>query len=172
MISLAQSLLPEFDYEMANTRRTLERVPDDKLDFTPHEKSKSMIWLANHIATIPEWVPFIIDCDALDLAAIPPSPPLPASREQLLAVFDAAVSAARQKLAGASDEHLLKPWRLHMGEHDVMNTPRAVVYRSVIMNHLIHHRGQLTVFFRLNNVPLPALYGPSADERPDLAAAK
>jgi len=166
MMSMAQAFLPEFDYEMANTRRTLERVPEDKLDFTPHEKSKSLIWLANHIATIPEWAPLIIDCDAIDLAAMPPRPPLPATREQLLGVFDAAARRAREKLAGASDERLLKPWRLHMGEREIINMPRAAVYRSMVMNHLIHHRGQLTVFFRLNNVPLPALYGPSADEQP------
>lgn len=165
MINLAQAFLPEFDHEMANTRRMLERVPNDKLEYTPHPKSKSMAWLANHVATIPEWVPFVIDCDSLDLAAVPPRPPLPTSREQLLSIFDAAVAAAREKLSGASDERLLAPWRLTMGEQVILELPRASVYRTVIMNHLIHHRAQLTIFFRLNDVPLPALYGPSADEQ-------
>ncbi|MGE5486626.1 MAG: DinB family protein [bacterium] len=165
MLTLSQVYLPEFDQEMANTRRVLERVPDDKLDYTPHPKSKPMAWLANHVATIPEWVPYVIDCDSLDLAAMPPRPSLPSSREQLLAAFDAAVAVAREKLSGASDEHLLAPWRLKMGENVIFEMPRASVYRTVVLNHLIHHRGQLTIFFRLNDVPLPALYGPSADEQ-------
>jgi len=165
---LSEALLPEFDHEMANTRTTLERVPEDRLSWKPHEKSGTMGWLATHLANLPSWVNFTLDNDSLDLAppgAAPAGPMPPAnSRKELLEMFDKNVSAARKALAGASDPHLAKPWSLLKGGKTILSMPRIAVLRGFVMNHTIHHRAQLGVYLRLNNVPVPALYGPSADE--------
>jgi uncharacterized damage-inducible protein DinB len=166
-MALSEALLPEFDQEMANTRRSLERVPEDKFGWKPHEKSGTMIWLASHLANIPEWAVYTINQDALDMAPkgvrLSPPPELK-SREELLATFDKNVSAARAAIAGASDAHLFKNWSLLMNEQPVLTMPRIACLRSWVMNHSIHHRAQLGVYLRLNNVPVPAIYGPSADE--------
>jgi uncharacterized damage-inducible protein DinB len=162
-MGLSQSLLPEFDQEMANTRKTLERVPEDKLGWKPHEKSGTMGWLANHLATIPRLAVFAIEQDSINIATVPR--PTPAnSRKELLEAFDKHAAAARSAIAGASDERLLKPWSLFFGERMVFTLPRIAVLRSIVMNHSIHHRAQLGVYLRLNNIPVPAIYGPSADE--------
>ncbi|HZS07863.1 MAG TPA: DinB family protein [Blastocatellia bacterium] len=166
-MALSQSILPEFDQEMANTRRTLERVPEDKFDWKPHEKSTAMGGLATHLANLPSWVVYAIERDSLDIAP-PGEPPLrlpPAnSRNEILEAFDRNIAAARAAIAGASDEHLLKPWSLLSGGRTVLTLPRIAVLRSFVMNHTIHHRAQLGVYLRLNDVPVPSLYGPSADE--------
>lgn len=166
-MAIAEGLLPEFDIEASNTRKILERVPEDKFDWKPHEKSMSMIQLASHLANILTWTKYTINQDSLDIAPVgaPPFTLEPAkSRQELLDTFDQNRVAARVAIAGAADEHLLKPWALLAGGNTMFTMPRIAVLRTSVMNHSIHHRAQLGVFLRLNNVPLPALYGPSADE--------
>lgn len=165
---LNATLLPEFDHEWANTRKTLERVPDDKFGWKPHEKSWAMGGLATHLANILTWANYTLDKDSLDLAppgqpAVGPAPAAK-SRADLLATFDKNLAAARAAIAGASDEHLMEPWSLLKGGKTVITLPRIAVLRSFVMNHSIHHRAQLGVYLRLNNLPVPSVYGPSADE--------
>jgi uncharacterized damage-inducible protein DinB len=166
-MSISSALLPEFDQEMASARRTLERAPLDKSDWRPHPKSMALGRLSSHVAEIPGWALHAIATDELDLAppgAPPFKPRIAATRDELLQMFDGHVAAAREAIAGASDEHLMKPWRLLMGGRTIMELPRAAVLRSFVMNHLIHHRAQLGVYLRLNDIAVPAVYGPSADE--------
>ncbi|MCI0339073.1 MAG: DinB family protein [Acidobacteria bacterium] len=166
-MSLSESLLPEFDHEMANTRKTIERVPEDILDWKPHEKSWAMGGLATHLATLPNWAVIAIGQDAFDRAppgAPPPRNPQITSTAEALKIFDKNVTDARAAIAGASDEHLFKPWTLLSGGQTILTMPRIAVLRSFVMNHMIHHRAQLGVYLRLNDVPVPAIYGPSADE--------
>lgn len=164
---LNQSLLPEFDQEMANTRTTLERVPDNKLGWKPHPKSGSMGWLAGHLANLPGWAVIAIKQDSLDLSpdGAPPKPqPAPTSQKELLATFDKNVVEARAALAGADDATLLSPWSLLKTGKVLMTLPKVACLRGFVMNHIIHHRAQLGVYLRLNDIPVPAIYGPSADE--------
>ncbi|MGB0035156.1 MAG: DinB family protein [Candidatus Acidiferrales bacterium] len=166
-MSFSESLLPEFDQEIAGTRKTLERVPEDKFSWKPHEKSGTMIWLAGHLASIPGWMVETIEKDGLDMAPngvqIQPPPP-PKTRKELLELFDNSVPKARAALAKASDAHLLKPWSLLNNGAAILTMPRIACIRTWVMNHMIHHRAQLGVYLRLNNIPVPAIYGPSADE--------
>ena len=159
----SQTLLPEFDEEMKNTRKLLECVPDDKFAYQPHPKSMTMGRLATHVAELPSWVNFTLDREVLDL-----QPGMQAevasTRTELLRKFDAAVAEARRKIASTADEDWQKTWTLKFAGKTIMSMPRAVVMRSTIMNHLIHHRAQLGVFLRLNNVAIPGMYGASADE--------
>jgi len=166
-MSISASLLPEFDQEMANTRKALERIPDDKFDWKPHEKSGTMGWMANHLSNLPSWTTFTINQDSLDLAPVDGEPfkwEPKTSREALLNDFDKNVAAARDAIAGASDEELIKPWSLLKGGVTLMTLPKIAVLRGFVMNHIIHHRGQFTVYLRLNDIPVPPIYGPSADE--------
>ncbi|HEY2934813.1 MAG TPA: DinB family protein [Acidobacteriota bacterium] len=165
-MSISQALLPEFDHEMVNTRKTLERVPDDRLSWKPHQKSFSLGDLATHLANLPNWALITIKEDSFDVA--PQGRPVRASpansRKEMLVIFDKNITAARAAIAGASDEHLLKPWSLLSGGKTVLTLPRVAVLRSSVMNHIIHHRAQLGVYLRLNDIAVPAIYGPSADE--------
>jgi uncharacterized damage-inducible protein DinB len=165
---IRDALLPEFDHEMANTRKVLERCPEDKYGWKPHPKSFSMGSLATHIANMTGWTVDVIEKDSFDFAP-PGAPPYKeepvTSRQELLAAFDKQAAAARAALATASDEHLAKTWSLLGGGVTVFSMPRMVCIRSFVMNHTIHHRAQLTVYLRLNDVPVPAIYGPSADEQ-------
>jgi len=166
-MALSESLLPEFDQEMANTRKTLERVPDGKFDWKPHEKSGTMGWVAGHLQSIPEWMADIIERDSLDMApnGVPMQPPpLPKTRKELLELFDKHVAKARKALAGANDPHLLKEWSFLNNGQVLFSMPRIACLRTWVMNHVIHHRAQLGVYLRLNNISVPAIYGPSADE--------
>jgi len=166
-MSISASLLPEFDQEMANTRKALERMPDDKFDWKPHQKSGTMGWLANHLANLPSWTVYTINQDSLDLAPTDGESLKwegKGSRQELLDYFDKNVGAARAAIAEASDEEFLKPWSLLKGGVTLMTLPKIAVLRGFVMNHVIHHRGQFTVYLRLNDVPVPSLYGPSADE--------
>ena len=168
-MKISESLLPEFDQEMANTRRTLERVPEDKFDFTPHPKSLTMRWLAGHVANLAGWAVMAIHRDGIDVApkdGPPPRTPEPESRAALLEMFDKNVAEARAAIAGATDEKLLENWSLLASGQAILTLPRVAVLRGFVMNHLIHYRAQLCVYLRLNDVPVPALYGPSADEAP------
>jgi uncharacterized damage-inducible protein DinB len=139
-------------------------VPEDKLDYKPDPKSMSMGRLAGHVAEMPSWGAITIDSDFLDFAAGGYQPLEMTSRAQVLAAFDKIVAGSRAAIEKASDEHLMKPWSLKNGDTVLFTMPRVAVLRSMVMNHTIHHRGQLTVYFRLTGVPVPGLYGPSADE--------
>lgn len=166
-MSLAQSMLPEFDQEMANTRKVLERVPDGKFTWKPHAKSWDLGGLATHVATLPHWTTITLNQDKLDVAPPggPPAKNPPAtSRAELLSRFDEVSREARASLAAAADGTMTAPWTLLAGGNEVFTMPRAAVLRSFVMNHLIHHRAQLGMYLRLNDVPLPSLYGPTADE--------
>jgi uncharacterized damage-inducible protein DinB len=160
---LNQAMLPEFDHEMANTRKSLERVPDSKSDWKPHEKSMTMGGLATHLATICHWAEAIVGQDSFDVTNAPPQPQFK-SKAEMLAAFDQSAAAARKAIEGASDEQLMKPWSLVSNGKAIFTMPRAGVLRSFIMNHIIHHRAQLGVYLRLNDVSVPSIYGPSADE--------
>jgi uncharacterized damage-inducible protein DinB len=164
---ISDALLPEFDREMAITRKTLARVPDDKLGWKPHPKSYTMAELATHIADMVSWTVETIAKDSFDVqppGAPPFKPEIAASNKELLEKFDKGVAGARGAIAGASDEHLMKPWSLLQGGQTLFSMPRTVCLRSFVMNHTIHHRAQLGVYLRLNDIPVPATYGPSADE--------
>ncbi len=167
-VAIKDGLLAEFDVEMANTRKSLERVPEDKLGWKPHAKSGTMGWLATHVATLPGWAAETIEKDSFDLAppggAEPPRPAEAASRRELLARFDECVAKGRAAIASADDARMFTSWTLLKGGQTIFSMPKIAVLRSFVMNHLIHHRAQLGVYLRLNDVPVPALYGPSADE--------
>jgi uncharacterized damage-inducible protein DinB len=166
-MAFKDGLLPEFDNEMANTRKTLERVPNDKFGWKPHDKSFSMGDLASHIANLPDWFIHTIGKDSLDIAptdGTKMTTPKAKSAKELLSIFDANAKAARKAIESASDEEFAKPWSLLAGGKTIFTMPKRAVLRSFVMNHLIHHRAQLGVYLRLNDVPVPALYGPSADE--------
>jgi uncharacterized damage-inducible protein DinB len=162
-MSIAQMLLPEFDQEMANTRKMLERVPDGKFDYKPHEKSMTLGRLAAHVAQVPSYATGTLRQERMDFTG-EEKPFAPATRQELLDAFDAFVVEARDALAAASDEELAKVWTLTYKGQQVFSMPRAAVLRSMVMSHLIHHRAQLGVYLRLNNVEIPGMYGPSADE--------
>jgi uncharacterized damage-inducible protein DinB len=166
-MALSAALLPEFDQEMASTRKTLERVPESKFSWKPHEKSGAMGWLAGHLANLPSWLALAIKQDSLDLAPggkPTQAPPAPKNTKELLAEFDKNVKEGRAALAAASDAELMKPWSLLNNGTVLMTLPKAAVVRGFVMNHIIHHRAQLGVYLRLNNIAVPAIYGPSADE--------
>ena len=166
--NISQALLPEFDVEIANTRKTLERVPEGKPDFRPHPKSMTMGRLAGHVAELPMWASMTIESDEMDMTpqpgAPPPSPYLMTSRQDLLAKFDEHAKKARALLASASDESMMKTWTLKNGGQTILAMPKVAILRSFVMNHLVHHRAQLGVYLRMNDVPVPSIYGPSADE--------
>ncbi len=157
-------MLPEFDHEMANTRRTLERVTEEHFDFRPHEKSWTMKELATHVARLPSWVGVTLETEELDVDAGDWPTPEIGSTEDLLDLFDASVAEARAALEKASGDDLMVPWSMVTGGEAAFTMPRAAVLRSFVLNHGIHHRAQLTVYLRLRDIPVPALYGPSADE--------
>ncbi len=163
----AELLLQDFDSEMSNTRRTLERVPDDKPDYKAHDKSMPMGRLAMHCATLPLFGAYIIEDANMDLAAPkrPQSDLTFKSREECLKQFDESAARCRAALSAASDEHMAAQWRFTFGEHLISDAPRSVNFRRIFFNHLIHHVAQLGVYLRLNDIPVPALYGPSADEQ-------
>jgi uncharacterized damage-inducible protein DinB len=155
--------LPDFEEEMKSTRKVLERVPTEKFGFTPHAKSKPMIWLAGHVATLPGWATTALTTESLKLDDFTPPPP-PKNTEELVAEFDKNVAAAREQLAKVTPEQLQAQWSCSYKGQEFMKSPRAVVLRNVVMNHLIHHRAQLTMYLRMAEIPVPGLYGPSADE--------
>jgi uncharacterized damage-inducible protein DinB len=162
-MALNQTILPEFDHEMENTRKSLERVPDNKLGWKPHLKSMTLGGLATHLATINHWVEATLGLDKFDVSNAPPTQELKSGQE-ILSTFDKNVATARKAIAGASDEQLMKPWSLLSKGKTIFTLPRIAVLRSFILNHTIHHRAQLGVYLRLNDVPVPSIYGPSADE--------
>ena len=160
-MSISESFLPEFDQEMAITRRLLERVPTEKGPWKPHEKSFSLGHLAQLVSRMPGWITLAMRETKLDLSGAPNYSH--ESTEALVAGFDRNVSEARAALAQARDQDFMVPWSLTSGDRVLFTAPRLAVVRQNI-NHLIHHRGQLSVYLRLVNVPLPSIYGPTADE--------
>lgn len=164
---IRDALLPEFDQEMATTRKFLERVPEDKTTWKPHEKSMPMGRLAAHIAELPGWAATALLEDSFDIN--PPGGPTmtPAqmiSRKQLLELFENSVATARSAILKVSDEDLSKPWSLLNSGKTIFTLPKSAVLRTFALSHVIHHRAQLGVYLRLNDVPVPPTYGPSADE--------
>jgi uncharacterized damage-inducible protein DinB len=165
---ISQALLGEYDHEMANTRKSLERVPEGKFDWKPHTKSMAMGRLASHIAWIPTWAKMTIETKDFDVnpgngqqAQMPELK----TRAEILAFFDKTVPETRAAIAAANDETMMQTWTLLNGGKTIFSMPRVAVLRSMIMSHMIHHRAQLGVYLRMNDVPVPALYGPSADEQ-------
>jgi uncharacterized damage-inducible protein DinB len=172
-MTIGQSMLPEFDQEMQNTRKVLERVPDNKWNWKPHDKSGTVGWLASHIATMLTWTAVTINTEELDYAPVGGpayQPPKIENRKELLAEFEKNAAEARAALASVSDAEMMKGWKLLAGGKEIFTMPRIAAIRGMILNHHIHHRAQLTVYFRLLGVPVPGLYGPSADEAQPTAA--
>jgi uncharacterized damage-inducible protein DinB len=167
-MALAEVLLPEFDQEMAATRRALERVPEGKFPWKPHPKSMTLGRLATLLAELPFWAVNELTQDECDFAP-PGAPPFRPhtleSRARILALLDQNAQAACRAIAATPDADFAKPWALKSGGQVVWTKSKFAVYRNTVMNHLVHHRGQLTVYLRLHDVPVPALYGPTADER-------
>ena len=160
-----QELLQELEQEAPATRRVLARVPAEKFDWRPHERSMSMGQLANHLAGLPYGIVFATLQPSFDPGALPP-PAAPAGTEELLATFDSGMAYARTELGRMPDADLGIPWKIMRGEKEIMSMPRGAAFRTILLNHSYHHRGQLTVYLRLNGIPLPSVYGPSADEPP------
>ena len=167
----SQTLLPEFDEEMKNTRKILECVPDGKFDYQPHPKSMNLGRLAGHVAELPSWTTFTLDREVLEIGS-DFKPDVIATRAELLSKFDQHVADARKAITAASDADWAVTWTFKWDGKVIMSMPRSAVMRGVIMNHMIHHRAQLGVFLRLNDVAIPGMYGPSADEMKFWEAAK
>ena len=167
-MTIAEKLLPEFDTETAITRKFLALVPDDKLTWKPHDKSMELGRLAWHLADFPSWCTNILTKDVLVFTDEDGSKMMGAwmgkTRDQILARFDADLKPARAAVAAASDEELAQNWRMEWNGQPMIDDPRIDVYRKWVINHMVHHRAQLGVYFRLNGIPVPGCYGPSADE--------
>jgi uncharacterized damage-inducible protein DinB len=159
-----QMLAAELEQEAKSTRKMLERVPVDKFDWQPHEKSMSLMKLAVHIAELPSWTGMTMNRPELDFATMDYTPPTVTSADELVAVFDKNIADALEVLRTAKDETFGEPWKLRNGETIYFEMPKGAVMRGVVFSHFIHHRGQLSVYLRLNDIPVPQIYGPSADE--------
>jgi uncharacterized damage-inducible protein DinB len=160
---ISQMLLPEYDQEMANTRKLLERVPEGKYDYKPHEKSMTLGRLAGHVAEVPSYATATIRLEKLEMTGSE-KPFTATSRKELLETFDKHATEARAAISGATDADLAKTWTFSYAGQTIFAMPRVAVLRGMVMNHMIHHRAQLGVYLRLNNVEIPGMYGPSADE--------
>jgi uncharacterized damage-inducible protein DinB len=163
-MSIAEVLLLDYDTEIENTRRVLERIPEDNPQWKPHDKSMPIGRLAVHVATLPNFATTILTTDGLNLGAAKFPALVFENREKLLAALEETSGKLREALEGATDEQLNTHWQLTWGDKVVKEGSRALLYRTMFLNHLVHHRAQLTVYLRLNEVPVPGLYGPSADE--------
>ncbi|HEV2985039.1 MAG TPA: DinB family protein [Vicinamibacterales bacterium] len=162
-MAIKDGLLADFDHEMGTTRKLLERLPDDRLVWKPHVKSMSLGGLATHLGNIPHWAGTILNETSFDLAAAPPHLQEKTSRADILAAFDQ-VCAQTRAWMDKTDAEYVSPWTLKRSGQEVFTVPRVAAFRSFVLHHIIHHRGQLSVYLRLNDVPVPAMYGPSADE--------
>lgn len=164
-MGVKDSLLKEFDAEAMTTRRMLERLPEGKADWKPHEKSMSLGRLAMHLAEIPGFFSAILDGDELIAGGSQREPRVARSSAEALAVFDASTAAFAGKLRAFPEERLQETWRLRAGDRVALERPRAAALRTLVLSHSIHHRGQLSVYLRLLDVAVPGAYGPSADEK-------
>jgi uncharacterized damage-inducible protein DinB len=166
-VKLTEFFSAQLEREAVGTRRALERVPEGRADWKPHEKSMPFGYLSTLVATMPSWIAMMITMDELDLN--PPGgsahrPPAPTTNRELLGAFDEALGKAREALRGTSDDHLMTDWKLLVAGSVVAQNPRHVMIEDAF-GHLAHHRGQMTVYLRLLAAPVPAIYGPSADDR-------
>jgi uncharacterized damage-inducible protein DinB len=162
-MAIADRMLAEFDHEMGTTRRALERVPNSSLGWRPHPKSMSMARLATHLAELPGWAHTILEQDGLDLTG-PYTPREESAISDVLAKFDEGVARMRAALGTKTDAELMVPWTLKREGKALFTMPKAAMLRSMFFNHMVHHRGQMSVYLRLNDIPVPSMYGPSADE--------
>ena len=163
-MSIAATLLSELEQESQTTRRVLERVPQAHLSWKPHPKSMSLGQLALHVATVPGAVAELLVPDSIEAPQF--VHPEAATAAELPAALEASVARARQHLGGLSDAAMASTWRVMQGDRELMAMPRAAFARAIMLNHWYHHRGQLLVYLRLLNVPVPSVYGPTADENP------
>ena len=163
---LIEPLLMEFDREASTTRKLLERLPDGKLSWAPHPKSYTLGRLAKHLATLPAWIAATLPADGFDLGSAPPSGEPPKTTAGILEAFDENVAKAKVALAQLDDARAAAAWTLSMNGKTLVQMPRIAFVRSLLLNHSVHHRGQLSVYLRLLDVPVPPLYGPTADENP------
>ncbi len=163
-MSIVEPMAMEFAQEAANTRRMLERVPEEHFDWQPHEKSMSLALLATHIAQTPEWGVAILEQDELVINIEEYVPHVATTHAELMELFDKNVAALSEAMSGLPDDKAMQPWRLKVGDEVKLELSRMFVIRGMVLNHILHHRGQLSVYLRLKNVPLPAIYGPSAEE--------
>lgn len=162
-MALKDGLLAEYDHEIGTTRKLLERVPDDKLRWKPHQKSMSLGGLATHLSALPHWGGAILNESSFDLAAAGPDVQEKTSRAEILKAFEESTRQTRAWL-DKSDAELGAPWSLKRGGRELFTMPRLAAFRTFVLYHMVHHRGQLSVYLRLNDVPVPSIYGPSADE--------
>jgi uncharacterized damage-inducible protein DinB len=162
-MSIGESLLSEFEQELTNTRKILGVVPDAQLGWAPHEKSMSLARLASHVAELPNWGVMTIQTDKLEFDGTE-KPFFASSQKDLLARFEENAGDYRKALGTVSDGELSKNWTLYYRRQKILDMPKRAILRSVVMNHLIHHRGQLSVYLRLLNIAVPGMYGPSADD--------
>lgn len=162
--NIASALIAEMEHEAAVTRTCLERVPAEKFDWKPHEKSMTFGKLATHIAEMFSWTPATLQQPELDFSKFDYKPLEPATTDELVEYLDKNVAEAIDVLRNTPDEVFLETWTMRNGETVYFTMPKITVMRSFVMNHIVHHRGQLSVYLRLNDISVPSIYGPSADE--------
>ena len=162
---LNQSLLQELEQESINTRKMLQRVPEEHFGWKPHEKSNTLGRLASHVAEITHWVSRALAVDEYDLAEVNFKPANAATSSELMQIFEDKLAKAKEDLQNATDDVFMQNWKLRRGEQVMFELPKIAVIRSIALNHIIHHRAQLSVYLRLLDVPVPGMYGPTADER-------
>jgi uncharacterized damage-inducible protein DinB len=166
MMSICDEILMEFQEELSVTKRILDRVPGDKLAWKPHEKSMSLGQLAMHIATVPAGIGHITSTDSFDVLRAKPAPPPPKNTDEIHAALEQSVRTVENALRETSDASARAPWHLMRGDQEIQTRPRFKIWRSLMLNHWYHHRGQLSVYLRLLDIPVPSIYGPTADESP------
>ena len=164
-MSINKSFLAELHHESGLTRKVLQRISADHLSWTPHQKSMTLSRLATHVADIHGWPVFMLGADELDVAKSSIAPVPLSSPDAILQSFEQKLSSTMAAMESADDELMGKPWTFRHGEHVIFTMPRKQVLRGMVMNHIIHHRGQLTVYLRMLDIPVPSVYGPSADEQ-------
>lgn len=163
-MNLSQPLIAELQHEAATTRKVLERIPEDKFDYKPHEKSMTFQRLAVHVAEMFGWITTTLKTSELDFATADYKSLEPTTNAELVEYFDKTIAEATEALENAADEDFFESWTLKNGEQVYFTMPKIQVIRSFAFNHIYHHRGQLSVYLRLNDIPVPEIYGPSADE--------
>jgi uncharacterized damage-inducible protein DinB len=164
-MSIIDAFIAEWQQESAGTRKVLERVPEADFDWRPHPKSFSMGLLASHVADIPTYVNAVLDADEFRIEPGGYQPFVAKKNSELVEHFDRSLAAAISAMKAVPDEKMMANWRFLVGDHVAFDMPRIAVFRSMILNHLVHHRAQLTVYLRLRDIAVPGLYGPSADEQ-------
>lgn len=164
-MNIIDGIAGELEFEAKNTRKVLDRIPEAKFGWKPHEKSMTMGKLASHVAEIPQWVKTTLEMEEFNLDPATFKPFEAKTAKELTQKFDDSVKGALAAMKGVSNESLMKIWRMKSGGKLMVEMPRIAVLRGFVLNHSVHHRGQLTVYLRLNNIPVPAIYGPSADEQ-------